>query len=47
MQPPLTISAIVRSDCGGLGTLSRVFNHYLGFHRTLSIARHHDERHPE
>lgn len=36
---PTAISAIVRADRGGLGTLSRMFAHYLGFHRTLSIAR--------
>lgn len=34
------ISAIVRADCAGLGTLSRMFSDYLGFHRTISIARH-------
>lgn len=40
------ISAIVRADCGGLGTLSRMFHDYLGFHRTLSISRHTQEHHP-
>ncbi|HJT33799.1 MAG TPA: hypothetical protein VJ783_17260 [Pirellulales bacterium] len=39
-----TISAIVRADRGGLGTLSRMFARYLGFHRTLSIARLPGER---
>lgn len=39
MTTNLAISAIVRADCGGLGTLSRMFGHYLGFHRTLSIVR--------
>lgn len=41
---PTAISAIVRADRGGLGTLSRMFAHYLGFQRTLSIARHSGER---
>lgn len=41
---PTAISAIVRADRGGLGTLSRMFAHYLGFQRTLSIARHPGER---
>ena len=40
MTKPCAISAIVRADRGGLGTLSRMFAHYLGFHRTISIARH-------
>lgn len=34
------ISCIVRSDACGLGTLSRAFADNLGFHRTVSIARH-------
>lgn len=38
MSEPV-VSAILRADCGGLGTLSRLFSHYMGFHRTLSIAR--------
>ena len=41
------ISAIVRADCGGLGTLSRMFHDYLGFHRTLSISRHPHEHYPQ
>lgn len=40
------ISAVVRADCGGLGTLSRMFHDYLGLHRTLSISRHPQEHHP-
>jgi hypothetical protein len=40
------ISAIVRSDCGGLGALSRSFHDYLGFFRTVSLSRHAGERHP-
>lgn len=39
-----SISAIVRADRGGLGTLSRIFAYYFGFHRTLSIARYPGER---
>lgn len=41
------VSAIVRSDACGLGTLSRMFSDYLGFHRTLSIARHKGGAWPE
>jgi hypothetical protein len=41
----MNISAIVRADNGGLGTLSRMFADFLpgGFHRTASIARHEGE----
>lgn len=39
----LRVSGICRADCGGLGTLSRMFSDHFGFHRTLSIARHHGE----
>jgi hypothetical protein len=42
----LNISAIVRSDCGGLGALSRGFSDYLGFYRTASLSRHAGEHHP-
>jgi hypothetical protein len=45
--PAPRISAIVRADCGGLGTLSRMFHDYLGFHRTISLARHPGEHHPQ
>lgn len=34
------ISAIVRADACGLGTLSRMFAAELGFYRTVSLARH-------
>ena len=40
------ISAIVRADCGGLGSLSRSFSDRLGFRRTISISRHPGEHHP-
>lgn len=40
------ISAIVRADCGGLGSLSRSFSDRLGFHRTISLSRHPGEHHP-
>ncbi|HVC92569.1 MAG TPA: glycosyltransferase family 4 protein [Pirellulales bacterium] len=41
------ISAIVRADNGGLGTLSSLFAHGLGFHRTISLSRIAGEHHPE
>lgn len=41
------VSAIVRADACGLGTLSRMFADYLGFHRTVSIARHKGGAWPE
>ncbi|HVX62368.1 MAG TPA: hypothetical protein VHC19_17250 [Pirellulales bacterium] len=34
------LSAIVRADACGLGTLSRMFADELGFYRTVSLARH-------
>ena len=40
------ISAIVRADCGGLGSLSRSFSDRLGFHRTISLSRHPGEHCP-
>ena len=40
------ISAIVRADCGGLGSLSRSFSDRLGFHRTVSLSRHQGEHCP-
>jgi len=41
------ISAIVRADNGGLGSLSSLFAHGLGFHRTISLSRIAGEHHPE
>ncbi|HUY35368.1 MAG TPA: hypothetical protein VMV69_21670 [Pirellulales bacterium] len=41
------ISAIVRADNGGLGTLSRLFAEHLGFQRTVSLSRHEGEHFPE
>ena len=40
------IAAIVRADCGGLGSLSRSFSDRLGFHRTVSLSRHPGEHCP-
>lgn len=34
------VSAIVRADASGLGTLSRMLSEHLGFYKTVSIARH-------
>jgi len=43
----LRLSAIVRADACGLGTLSRMFADELGFHRTVSLARHQGGAWPE
>ncbi|HUY89479.1 MAG TPA: hypothetical protein VMV10_12160 [Pirellulales bacterium] len=40
------IAAIVRADCGGLGSLARSFSDRLGFYRTVSLSRHPGEHYP-
>lgn len=46
-EAAIKISAILRRDNGGLGTISRMFYDFLpgGFHRTVSISRHEGEDH--